>query len=372
MLLLDELDGQRLILLQSSFAQSSLPILRHLVSKNAKRKTFLVCFLYPPSSLVDDSKSQDEKPVILDLLDLVPTYNDDWRGSQGQILTGLENEPDTSSIDVVIDSLDTLLSDIGSVQAVYAFLRSVLSLISSRSKPSRLILHLCIPCPLTPLLTSTSFFPSLAHLISHPPEILTHLAKEYLTFPPPISPEVKFWSVFIPLSERDHESERLVLQGRGSGNPEEFVVEIILRGGSDASGRRKGVQRTLEGWNTTKGYPMPLNKLTSLSDLWKRKSVEETAPDPTQIMSFNLQLTPSQQEARAKVPLPYVLEGAFVKMRFLRTVNLICRQDKLNLNNNLPVPFSTNRTQRMTLTTMIRTKIWTFSFPDIQDFVSLL
>ncbi|KAG7099268.1 hypothetical protein E1B28_001128 [Marasmius oreades] len=292
MLLLDELDGQRLILLQSSFAQSSLPILRHLVSKNAKRKTFL-----------------DEKPVILDLLDLVPTYNDDWRGSQGQILTGLENEPDTSSIDVVIDSLDTLLSDIGSVQAVYAFLRSVLSLISSRSKPSRLILHLCIPCPLTPLLTSTSFFPSLAHLISHPPEILTHLAKEYLTFPPPISPEVKFWSVFIPLSERDHESERLVLQGRGSGNPEEFVVEIILRGGSDASGRRKGVQRTLEGWNTTKGYPMPLNKLTSLSDLWKRKSVEETAPDPTQIMSFNLQLTPSQQEARAKVPLPYVLEG---------------------------------------------------------------
>ncbi|KAL0072023.1 hypothetical protein AAF712_000946 [Marasmius tenuissimus] len=302
---LHDLHDQRLILLQSSFSQSAIPILRQLLSKKTtSSRVFLFCFLYPPSCLADDTETQSGKLVVHDFLDLVPNYHEGSKDPFKQIISTVQDDPNTT-IDVVIDSLDTLASDIGSVQAAYTFLRSVLS---SISKSSRLILHICTPSPLLPLLTSAAFSSSLAHIIARPPEILTELAKEYLTFPPPISPEAKFWSVYIPLSEREHESERLILEGRGSGNPDEFVVEVILRGATDASGRRKGVERVLEGWDTKSG-PVRLEQLTSLSQLWKKVIVEEKAPDPTQNISFNLQLTPSQQEARAKVPLPYVLDG---------------------------------------------------------------
>ncbi|KAL0580399.1 hypothetical protein V5O48_001644 [Marasmius crinis-equi] len=302
---LQDLHDQRLILLQSSFSQSSIPILRHLLSKkSSSSRILLFCFLYPPACLVDDVEAQSGKLVVHDFLDLVPGYHEQDGDSFKRILSAVQDESSTS-IDVVIDSLDTLLSDIGSVQAAYTLLRSLLS---SISKSSRLILHIHTPSSLLPLLTSASFSPSLSHLIARPPELLTELAKEYLTFPPPISPEAKFWSVWIPLSEREHESERLILEGRGSGNPEEFVVEVIVRGATDASGRRKAVERVLEGWNVEKG-PVRLDQLTSGAHLWKRTTVEEKAPDPTQNISFNLQLTPSQQEARSKVPLPYVLEG---------------------------------------------------------------
>lgn len=36
-------------------------------------------------------------------------------------------------------------------------------------------------------------------------------------------------------------------------------------------------------------------------------------PDPTQNLSFNLNLTSSQQQSRAQVPLPYAHEGEFKK-----------------------------------------------------------
>ena len=35
----------------------------------------------------------------------------------------------------------------------------------------------------------------------------------------------------------------------------------------------------------------------------------QAPPDPTQNLSFNVNLTPSQQESRARVPLPYAHEG---------------------------------------------------------------
>jgi elongator complex protein 5 len=35
----------------------------------------------------------------------------------------------------------------------------------------------------------------------------------------------------------------------------------------------------------------------------------QAPPDPTQNLSFNVNLTPSQQESRAQVPLPYAHEG---------------------------------------------------------------
>ena len=38
---------------------------------------------------------------------------------------------------------------------------------------------------------------------------------------------------------------------------------------------------------------------------------QTTAADPTTNLSFNLNLTPSQQAARAQVPLPYMHQGPF-------------------------------------------------------------
>ncbi|ESK87896.1 hypothetical protein Moror_15263 [Moniliophthora roreri MCA 2997] len=302
--------NQHFVLLQSSIAQSSLPILRSLLAKRPNQtssKLVLFCFLHPPLNLVDEALVKSDNVVIYDFLDSIPDYNDHWKDPREQMLDVVKN--DSTTLDVVIDSVDTLLSDIGSTPETYSFMVSLLSLISSRSKTSRLIVHINSPCPLTPLLCSTSFSPSLTQLTAHPHALITYLAKEYFTFPPPISAAPKFWGVFIPVSEREHETERLVFQGSGSGDTKEMIIEMILRGGSDASGRRKGVERVLEGWDLQNGCAVELSRLSSLSDLWKKKIVEEAAPDPMQNISFNLQLTPSQQEARARVPLPYVLEG---------------------------------------------------------------
>uniref|UniRef100_A0A0W0G2K7 Elongator complex protein 5 n=1 Tax=Moniliophthora roreri TaxID=221103 RepID=A0A0W0G2K7_MONRR len=278
--------NQHFVLLQSSIAQSSLPILRSLLAKRPNQtssKLVLFCFLHPPLNLVDEALVKSDNVVIYDFLDSIPDYNDHWKDPREQMLDVVKN--DSTTLDVVIDSVDTLLSDIGSTPETYSFMVSLLSLISSRSKTSRLI------------------------LTAHPHALITYLAKEYFTFPPPISAAPKFWGVFIPVSEREHETERLVFQGSGSGDTKEMIIEMILRGGSDASGRRKGVERVLEGWDLQNGCAVELSRLSSLSDLWKKKIVEEAAPDPMQNISFNLQLTPSQQEARARVPLPYVLEG---------------------------------------------------------------
>ena len=80
--------------------------------------------------------------------------------------------------------------------------------------------------------------------------------------PPPISPLPKFWSVFIPVSERIHDTERLVFGtgGEGSGNPSEFVVELIVREGV---GRKRGVERVLEGWSSVLNGPCELTALES-------------------------------------------------------------------------------------------------------------
>jgi len=139
--------------------------------------------------------------------------------------------------------------------------------------------------------------------------LLTHLATTYLTPPPPISPLAKFWGAFLPFSERSYESDRLVFGpgGEGCGGNQEMVVEVLVRGGVNGSGRRRGAERVLEGWNSAGACE--LSALESLKSLWVRIAVEASTSDPTKNLSFNLNLTPSQQQSRAEVPLPYAHEG---------------------------------------------------------------
>lgn len=114
-------------------------------------------------------------------------------------------------------------------------------------------------------------------LVAHPVVLLTHIAKEYLTPPPPSTPKAKFWNVFLPLSERIHDVERLVYginsNGEGSGGIAEFVVEILVRGGE---GRKRGIERELEGWSVTAG-PCELTKLGSLKGVWTKKTIAEVS-----------------------------------------------------------------------------------------------
>jgi elongator complex protein 5 len=137
--------------------------------------------------------------------------------------------------------------------------------------PSRLIVHGLQTCKLAPLLIQPAFSPSLICLLSRPSVLITHLAREYLTPPPPVSSDAKFWGVFLPVSERDHECERLVFgsDGEGSGSTTEFVVEVLVRG-LHGSGKKRGVERSLEGWCSSEGGVCELTKLESLKTLWRK------------------------------------------------------------------------------------------------------
>jgi len=304
---------QPLLLIQSSTAQSSLPILRRFilncinVNNKAQGRTLLFCLLYPPASLLEGPASLHERLQVVDRIGCVPGYSDNWSDPQDQILSCVETASN-GPLNVIVDSVDTLSSDLGSVSQTYAFLQKLISLIRARSDQSRLILHLLTPSLLTPLLVQPSFSTSLIHVTAHPLVLLTHLATTYLTPPPPVTPVAKFWATFLPFSVRSYESDRLVFGpgGEGCGGNAEMVVEVLVRGGINGPGRRRVVERTLEGWNDG---ACELTALESLKCVWIRKAVDEPTSDPTKHASFNLSLTPSQQQSRAQVPLPYAHEG---------------------------------------------------------------
>ena len=102
--------------------------------------------------------------------------------------------------------------------------------------------------------------------------LLNHIATEFLMPPPPLTPLPKFWSLFLPISERVHDTEQLVFgaDGEGSGNQTEFVVEAVAR---KSNGRDRGVERVLEAWSTIQGGPCELTSLGSLSHLLKKQKV---------------------------------------------------------------------------------------------------
>ena len=62
-------------------------------------------------------------------------------------------------------------------------------------------------------------------------------------------------------------------EGPGAGANGELVLEVLVRGGGE--GRRRAVERTLEGWAGEKGGPVDLASLSSLKSLWTRKVVDE-------------------------------------------------------------------------------------------------
>ena len=138
-----------------------------------------------------------------------------------------------------------------------------------------MILHSQSPSTILPLITQTAFSSSLLHIIAHPPVLLTHIATEFLMPPPPLTPLPKFWSLFLPISERVHDTEQLVFgaDGEGSKHQTEFVIEVVVREGNR---QHRGVERVLEGWSTSQGGPCELTGLECLSHLLKKQKVVRT------------------------------------------------------------------------------------------------
>ncbi|KAF9481381.1 hypothetical protein BDN70DRAFT_763951, partial [Pholiota conissans] len=300
-----------LVLLQSSLSQTSLPILRNILVQNATAKgsprhNVLFCVLYQPSSLTVGSSNSIET---YDWTDRIPGFgkSDYW----DELLSIVEKalEVPSRSTSIIIDSIDTALLDNGSLAETYKNLSKVCELVKKRPD-ARLVLHCQSPSSLFSLVTQTAFSSSLSHVVTHPPALIAHIATEFLMPPPPLSPLPKFWSVFLPISERIYDAETLVFgtNGEGSGNSTEFVIELIVREGS---GKNRGVERVLEGWSDSLGGPCDLTALESIKPFTKKQiEIDQAAtPDPTQNLLFNLNLTSSQQESRARVPLPYAHEG---------------------------------------------------------------
>ncbi|KAI9508764.1 hypothetical protein F5148DRAFT_1283615 [Russula earlei] len=314
-----------LIVLESSLVQSCLPVLRALVSnRDATTDVLLFCLLYPPSTLAGDLPRKGLS--IVDRTAEVPGYSDTAADHADTILNGVRQGGNTNTIHaddsihlflaapdgpltVVIDSADILCADLESPSKSYALIAALLSNISTRPEPSRLVLHFSATTssPLRDLVLTPRLSPTLAHVVAHPPALLTHLATDQLTPPPPASTRERFWRVFAPLSARTWEVERIVLGpgGPGPNDGGEIVLEVLSR---DPGGRARNVERELEGW--TMDGPCPLTELDSVKAIFEgRGKTEHLTSDVTAEVSFNLNLTPDQRESRAKVPLPYAHKG---------------------------------------------------------------
>ncbi|KDQ18276.1 hypothetical protein BOTBODRAFT_554947 [Botryobasidium botryosum FD-172 SS1] len=297
-----------LVLIQNDLSQPFLPIFRHMIHSalNSSKKSTVILLSLNVHPL-DYRLENTDALKILDWTVHVPGFGDDgveWRDPRPELLNAIQQSP-AGSLNVFVDSADTLVDDAGSVSELYKFLKKVLSLIQERPSPSRLVLPLSSSSQLLPLLLPSSFSQTLTHITLHSPALLASLSESYLTPPPPYSPPEKFWSLFIPTASR-REGERLGMVERSW---KEGVAEICIR----EKGARKGIVRVLEGWkyvNTGGGVvDCAWDELDAMKVVVDRLKGGPRSAGVTQSLSFNLNLTPAQQEARSMVPLPYAHEG---------------------------------------------------------------
>lgn len=146
---------QPLILVQSSASQTCLPVLRNLAQPTKRPiQTLLVCFLYTPTSLIAGWPNTSSGSLkVLDYTAQVPGY-DESRDPRDEVLTaarsgqsildsrgrkvrGAHREVQPAppgSLHVIIDSIDTLAADLASISQTYTFIKSLLGLITARSR----------------------------------------------------------------------------------------------------------------------------------------------------------------------------------------------------------------------------------------------
>lgn len=145
-----------LLILQSSLAQSSLPILHSVLIGDEKKQlqNVLFCLLYPPHVLIDPTASDE----VYNWLDRVPGYND--ADTHAEILATTEKgasenysvplpisnisvlQEVSHSVNIIIDSTDTLLANTGDLSGTYKCLSSLYSLVKKHASLSSIFFSL--------------------------------------------------------------------------------------------------------------------------------------------------------------------------------------------------------------------------------------
>lgn len=148
---------QPLVICQSSLSQTSLPVLRRLIKPTKPPPcTLLFCFLYPASSLISDASVPGASFEVFDYTERIPGY-ESWVDSRQDILAAVESgkgqlnartvltcaSAPPGSLTVVIDSVDTFASDIGSDSQTFTFIKNIFRLVTSRPRMSQVCVHKC-------------------------------------------------------------------------------------------------------------------------------------------------------------------------------------------------------------------------------------
>ncbi|CAE7210691.1 unnamed protein product [Rhizoctonia solani] len=336
--LLDPLGSSpSLVLIQYDLSSPFSPILGQIVKDLLASQTqiiFISLFLPPRQYLgqLDSSLLQS-----LDYSDAVPGYSDESTLDLVSTIAAKLSLIPKGPIALIIDSVDTMLADSGSHAKSFQALSLIFGQIVQHSSSSRLILPISSRSPLLPSLVSTSFqarvklqpspIHTLIHLVLHAPVLLSHLVHQYhLTLPPvntvPEPSTSRFWSIFTPVARRGT-GEQLAagvnveeLGGLDTVNQSanrdlgSGVAEISLR---SRAGGQKGLRIVLRPWR----FDHEQNRIVwcGWNDIQGLRTYESRAPESMSTapgiddLSFNLQLSDAQQQARASVPLPYTNEG---------------------------------------------------------------
>ncbi|CEL59174.1 hypothetical protein RSOLAG1IB_09151 [Rhizoctonia solani AG-1 IB] len=276
---------------------------------------------------------------ILDYSSVVPGYNSDPTPDlQSVVVTKLSSIP-KGPIALIVDSADTIFADSSSHASTVQTLAKLFGNIAQHSSSSRLVLPISSRSPLLPSLISATFqarapelqpppIHTLVHLVLHSPILFSHLVHQYHLALPPVNtvPEPttsRFWSVFTPVARRDT-GERLAMTAETeelggaidntnnltNRDPTSGVAEIRTR---SRAGGQKGVRIVLRPWRfdhkRSRIVWSDWNSIHGLRAYEPRDQDSVNTAPGIDSLSFNLQLSDAQQQARANVPLPYVNEA---------------------------------------------------------------
>ncbi|KAG9028133.1 hypothetical protein FRB95_006817 [Tulasnella sp. JGI-2019a] len=306
-----------LVLLEYDVSSSPWPLVRQLLQESSR--TLILALSNARNDLFGNRETDRASDVdtFLDWTEHVPgfeaaSYGDrgwmDLRSLMNEALerATLTTEASQTPLTVLVDSVDTLLDDIGSTSAVQRFLSDTLRSLSCLPG-SRLVLPIHASSALLPLIIPISFSQHLAVVTLYSPTRVRGVWEMYMVTPN--SDEARFWKLLQGSGPSDILSEEREWR--------EGVVKVFTRTGS---GKGSGTNTTLEGWAIGEdglAVACRWDELVSLRGLTRSGtdapnqvvSDEKQAKSSLNTLPFNLSLTESQQEAKAQVPLPYAHQG---------------------------------------------------------------
>ncbi|WVF72626.1 hypothetical protein IAT40_007444 [Kwoniella sp. CBS 6097] len=344
-----QIPHQPLCIIHDSPTFSGLPVFKEMLRRALRRSEpiTLISVLHPPEDLLplDSSSSSSDRTSIIDLTDSIPGYSTSDSDSADGVtsLSQLSDEVISSYTggQVFIDALDILAEDHSPSSAI-SFTRTLLKAIRNAKAPSRLVLLLNPSTPFYSHLIPPAFSPTLTLLSPHPPELVEHLSKSYLS-PISTSPSPNLWMILENATKRSIGAELAYKGEEGLEVDPEWlregkgVVQVLVR---KATGGIKGISRSLEalakpsgtgtgtgmneqGGSGGRGHEglnvTPLEKIVDLNPFitpgpGPGSMIASTDGKPITShaeldLPFNLSLTDDQKRKRAAVPVPYAHEG---------------------------------------------------------------